>query len=83
MADVEVRAQGQYALAPPSVWKNGPIHAPYEFLKKPPSIIEIASLDEIHWLKLEPVAALLRPAPEKKLPVWFLPAAAARRSRWW
>lgn len=67
MADVEVRAQGQYALAPPSVWKNGPIHAPYEFLNKPPSIIEIASLDEIHWLKLEPVAARLtyRSLPRK------------------
>jgi len=65
--DVEVRAQGQYVLMPPSVWFNQDkgVEAPYEILQRTDSILEVSSLDAVHWLKLEPAAPRL---PYRSLP---------------
>jgi hypothetical protein len=54
----EVRGQGQFVLVPPSIHPSGTV---YRFINKPPSIIEIPSLEVLDWLRLEP-------APEKQLP---------------
>ncbi len=48
--DLELRAQGQYVLAPPSLHPDGPR---YEFLQRPSSIVRVPSLSAIDWLKLE------------------------------
>lgn len=53
----EVRAQGQYALLPPSIHPSGKA---YRFLNRPASIVQVPSLEVVDWLKLEP-------APQHKL----------------
>jgi Bifunctional DNA primase/polymerase, N-terminal len=65
--DVEVRAQGQYVLMPPSVWFNEHegVKAPYKVLQRTNTILEVPSLDAVHWLKLEPAAPRL---PYRSLP---------------
>ncbi|SRR6266545_436823 len=52
-ADVEVRAQGQFVLMPPSTHPTG---ARYEFTRRPASIAQVPTLDALDWLKLEPAA---------------------------
>lgn len=56
--EFEVRGQGQFVVAPPSIHPSGTV---YRFINKPPSIIEIPSLDVLDWLRLEPAA-------EKQIP---------------
>lgn len=48
---LEVRAQGQYVLAPPSLHPQGGL---YQFVNHPPTIFTLPSLDALEWLKLEP-----------------------------
>lgn len=58
----EVRAQGQYALLPPSIHPSGVM---YRFLNRPASIIQLPSLEVLDWLKLEPAPILNKPLPRK------------------
>jgi len=57
--EFEVRAQGQFVLLPPSVHPSG---TQYTFVNRPPTLINIPSLAQLDWLRLEP-------APEKNLPL--------------
>jgi predicted transcriptional regulator len=59
--DVEIRAQGQYGLAPPSITS-----APYKFLHRPPDIFQVPSLEIVDWWELEPAPQLnYRSLPRK------------------
>jgi len=54
---LEIKAQGKYVLAPPSLHPQGGL---YRFVKRPPVIFTLPSLDALPWLGLEP-AELPRP----------------------
>lgn len=56
--DVEIKAQDTYCLAPPSIAVSkvdGALHA-YEFANRPAQILTVESLDQLHWLNLEPAS---------------------------
>lgn len=48
---LEVRAQGQYVLAPPSLHPHGGL---YRFVSRPPVIFRLPSLGALEWLRLTP-----------------------------
>lgn len=48
---LEVRAQGQYVLAPPSLHPQGGL---YRFVNRPPTIFTLPNLAALEWLELEP-----------------------------
>lgn len=60
--DFELRGQGQYVLAPPSIHPSG---VTYTFLNKPAEIWRSSSMDVLEWLPLKP--ALTRRIPRSAL----------------
>jgi len=60
--DVEVRAQGQFVLLPPSIHPAG---GSYDFINFPSSIARVESLREIDWLHFEQSSAVNQRLPRK------------------
>ena len=58
---MELRGQGQYVLAPPSVHPAG---GQYEFIVRPSAIFTLPSMDALDWLELVPSKAY-RPIPRR------------------
>jgi predicted transcriptional regulator len=61
--DFEIRSQGQYVVAPPSIHPSG---TRYEFQTRPAEIAGLDSLERFEWLPLKP-AATSTPMPRRAL----------------
>jgi len=56
---LEIKAQGKYVLAPPSLHPQGGL---YQFVDRPPGIFTLPSLEALEWLKLMPAP------PQRRIP---------------
>jgi hypothetical protein len=67
---IEVRAQGQFTLLPPSHHPNDPQtdNPSYRFVHRSREIARVESLRELDWIPLEPAPLVQRiPVPKKAL----------------